>query len=200
VLLVDGSVIDLYAGTEMDLSELAAGDDALRVRAQVAAGRTYYRIQRILGIDDIFEVQTPSSAASVRGTAFAVEVLSPVVSYYACDEGTVLVRMGDQEVTLNAGDELYAVAGQDLLPEPQGSPEEQPGVALISPLEPPAAGSTVTVRGYTSAGSEVTVAGAPVPVDENGYFEAQVVAGSAPIIVEATRPGGNTVSVAIETR
>ncbi|GAB4478951.1 MAG: hypothetical protein Kow00124_24020 [Anaerolineae bacterium] len=195
LVLLDGSTVDLEAGAEVAVAELDLADDQYRVNLTVLAGRTYQRVQRVLGIDDTFTISTPSSAASVRGTEFAVEVLAPDSSYFACDDGQVAVSLDGSTAVLNAGEEVYAVVGEPLLPRPQGD-----GLTIISPTSPPAAGSTVDVRGYAPIGAAVRVAGQPVPVAANGYFEAQVTAGSEPIIVEATNGHDLIVRIEITTR
>ncbi len=195
LVLLDGSTIDLEAGSEVAVAELDLSDDRYRVDLNVLAGRTYQRVQHVLGIDDTFTISTPSSAASVRGTEFAVEVLGPDSSYFACDDGQVAVSLGSSTALLNPGEEVYAVVGEPLLPRPQGD-----GLTIISPTSPPAGGSVVDVRGYAPIGAAVRVAGQPVPVAANGYFETQVTAGSEPIVIEATNGHNLTARIEIETR
>ena len=198
IVLDDGSTIDLYDGADLTLTELGIGRN-YRVELDVAAGRTYHRVKRILGIDDIFNVTTPSSTASVRGTEFTVETLSAEVSYFACDEGTVAVTMGDQEVVLNPGEELVAAVGQPLEVKPKED-SSTTGLTIVSPLSAPEAGSTVSVQGFTAAGSSVTVDGQAVVVDGDGYFEIEVTAGEDPILIVSTDPSGQSVTAEISTK
>jgi hypothetical protein len=76
IRLLDGSTVDLAANTSVDVTELVITDDSYRVRLRMLAGRTVSRVVTVLGVADRFEISTPSSTASVRGTVFTVEVLS----------------------------------------------------------------------------------------------------------------------------
>jgi hypothetical protein len=67
-------------------------------------------------------------------------------------------------------------------------------------LQQPVAGQTVTVRGRTEPGAQVTINGQTVTADAAGNFELQVVAGTQPIHVEAVDGAGNRMSVEIETK
>jgi hypothetical protein len=198
IVLDDGSTVDLYDGADVTVAELELGK-GYQVEFEVLAGRTYHRVKHILGIDDIFKVSTPSSTASVRGTMFTVEALSADASYFACDEGVVAVMMGDQEVVLNPGEEVVAAVGQPLEVKPQAEATTM-GLTIVSPLSPPEVGSDVTVKGYTGAGSSVTVDGRAVVVNGDGYFEVQVTAGEDPIVIISTDPSGESVTAEISTK
>ncbi len=197
--LLDGSTITLYENTTLEVARLQVSGRAYHVRLDVLAGNIYNRVLRLLGTGDTFEVITPSSTASVRGTAFAVQVLSPEASYFACDEGQIAVRMAEQEVTVNAGEQVIAMQGEPLEVQPQ--PDVTPPLlTILSPLEPPLVGSTVAVRGRTEPGATVTVAGQPVEVDASGVFEVSLAVGADPIIIEAEDAAGNVVMVQITPR
>lgn len=197
--LLDGSSVTLYENTALEVTRLQVGERAYHVRLDVLAGNIYNRVLRLLGTGDTFEVITPSSTASVRGTAFAVQVLSPEMSYFACDEGQIAVRMADQEVTVNAGEQVIAVQGEPLEVQPQ--PDVTPPLlTVLSPLEPPLVGSTTLLRGRTEPGATVTVAGQPVEVDASGAFEVQLAVSADPIIIEAEDAAGNVVIVQITPR
>jgi|GEM_PF-1230511 len=197
--LLDGSTVDLLEDTQVTITELQSTDQATRFRLDVLAGSTYQRVQRLLGAGDMFQISTPSSTASVRGTAFAVEVISPEASYFAVDEGVVAVSLGDQIVEVQAGQEVTAMAGQPLEVREKRDPLA-PGLTLVSPVTPPAAGTVVTVSGYATIGSTVTVAGQTVTLDESGFFEIQVTAGAEPIVIVATSPSGETATATINTQ
>ncbi|MCA9935767.1 MAG: FecR domain-containing protein, partial [Anaerolineales bacterium] len=80
------------------------------------------RIMHLLGPNDKFDVRTPSSTASVRGTVFTVEVLSNTSSYFAVEEGIVQVTMGDEVVDVPAGFAVTAVTNQPLDLQPVEDP------------------------------------------------------------------------------
>lgn len=142
--LYDGSTVDLLPNTTIQVTELETNESTYRVRLNLLVGRTLSRVERALGLGDAFEIRTPSSTASVRGTVFTVEVLSPDSTYIACDEGIVYVAMGTAGAEVKAGMELTATSGQPLQvapqndSQPQAVPESQPDApsAITPTLEP----------------------------------------------------------------
>ncbi len=130
--LQDGSTVDLFANTTLEVSELLTTEDSYRVQLNLLAGRTVNRIIRLLGANDRFDVRTPSSTASVRGTVFTVAVLSPDSSYIGVEEGVVQVSLGDEVVAVQPGFEVTAVVGQPLTIQPLRQPFANPA------NEPPA--------------------------------------------------------------
>ncbi len=126
--LKDGSTIDLSGGTTLVVSELVNTDASYRARFRLLAGRAFSQVVHLLRPNDSFEIKTPSSTASVRGTQFTVEVISTEVSYYAVEEGIVRVTMDDLAVDVTAGHEVTAVVGQQLqvVPSNTSQPEHEP--------------------------------------------------------------------------
>ena len=112
--LQDGSAIDLEAGTVLTVSELVTNDDSFRARFSQLAGKTFSQVVHLLKPDDAFEIRTPSSTASVRGTKFTVEVQSEEATHFSVTEGVVQVTMGEQMVEVAAGYQVTAVVGQML--------------------------------------------------------------------------------------
>jgi len=137
--LYDGSTVDLFENSTLQVNELLTDEDSYRVRLHMLSGKTVSRVIRLLGVGDAFEVSTPSSTASVRGTVFTVAVLGPDSSFIACDEGVVHVEMGDLQADVVAGTELMAISGQTLQVVPQQ--EADPPVPPIAvPGNPPERG------------------------------------------------------------
>ena len=112
--LQDGSAIDLEAGTVLTVSELVTNDDSFRARFSQLTGKTFSQVVHLLKPDDAFEIRTPSSTASVRGTKFTVEVQSEEATHFSVTEGVVQVTMGEQMVEVAAGYQVTAVVGQML--------------------------------------------------------------------------------------
>ncbi|MBP7044320.1 MAG: FecR domain-containing protein [Chloroflexi bacterium] len=165
--LYGGSVVDLAGGTSLEVTELNTNENTYRVRLNLLAGRTMSRVVKALGIGDAFEIRTPSSTASVRGTVFTVAVIAPDATYFSCDEGVVHIVMGDQNVDIYAGEEVDAVVGRPLLVRLQTGPEPTAVPAPITRLAPtpqptPTAIPAPIVRGKSAdkAVSEVIVAAA----------------------------------------
>jgi hypothetical protein len=133
--LFDGSTVDLFENTSLQVTELQTSQDKYRVGLHMLAGKTVSRVIRLLGVGDAFKVSTPSSTASVRGTVFTVEVLGLDASYIACDKGIVWVEMDEQQVEVSAGFEVTATVGQPL--GVQSQTEEEPVIVAAAPVDAP---------------------------------------------------------------
>ncbi len=124
--LKDGSAIDLFGGTTLNISELVSNDISYRARFSLLAGKTLSQVVHLLRPGDRFEITSPSSTAAVRGTRFTVEVISTNMTYYAVEEGVVQVTMGEQAVDVAAGFEVTAVVGQQLQVQPSNTTDTPP--------------------------------------------------------------------------
>ena len=134
--LQDGSTVDLFGGTTLAVNELVTNDDSFRVQLSLFSGKTLNRVVRLLRNDDTFEVKTPSSTASVRGTVFTVEVQSEEMSHVAVTEGVVHVALGDQAVDVAAGFQVTAVSGQTMRVVPVTDPTASPTATATDTPEP----------------------------------------------------------------
>jgi hypothetical protein len=109
ITFLDGSELELDAGTEVELTLLQNGTDGgvVRVISQLA-GVTINRVEH-LGSDSTYQLQTPNVTAVVRGTVFLGrverdEAVGDVLEEsIALEEGWVDVRSGDQEERLHPG-------------------------------------------------------------------------------------------------
>jgi uncharacterized membrane protein YgcG len=129
--LQDGSTVDLFEDTTLAVTELVTSEENYRVRLGLVTGKTLNRVVRLLKPGDTFEIKTPSSAASVRGTVFTVEVQSAEASYVMVEEGVVRVTLADQSVDVQPGYQVTAVVGQPLRVVPSN------GQPTLSPTSPP---------------------------------------------------------------
>ena len=120
----DGSSVDLSENTQLEVQELATSDAQYRVRLKMLTGRTVSRVLRLLGVGDAFEISTPSSTVSVRGTVFVVQVLNATTTYVGCDKGVVWVVSGNQQAEVPAGQELIFTHNQ--APKIQPKPTQEP--------------------------------------------------------------------------
>jgi len=126
--LLDGSTIEIFENTELQIEDLNISADTFQVRFRMLSGKTINRVRRLLNVTDFYEVLTPSSTISVRGTIFTVDVISDLITYVSCDEGVVEVRTGNQLFQVKAGEEVTAIAGSNLViqPQPQSETPESP--------------------------------------------------------------------------
>lgn len=166
--LYDGSTVDLFEHTTLKVSELVTDESRFQVRLTMLSGRTVNRVVRALGVGDRYEVHTPSSTASVRGTVFTVDVLSDRSSHYSCAEGVVHISMNGQGVDIRAGEEITADLDQPLpggdrppVDPPVGPPEQVPG---HTPIGVPGNGNPPEGGGLPPGKANVPV---EVPGDEN---------------------------------
>ncbi|MCL4263824.1 MAG: FecR domain-containing protein [Anaerolineae bacterium] len=170
--LYDGSVVEIAGGSTLQISELVTNDKTYRVQLSLAAGRTLSRVVKLLGADDRFEIRTPSSTASVRGTIFTVAALSNTESYIAVDEGIVRVTMGGAFIDVRPGEAVMAVVGQPLTimntDEAPGSSNGAPAAApdLQTPAQPghtptPAASTVPRLSVTATLTPSVTATGIP---------------------------------------
>jgi hypothetical protein len=145
--LQDGSTVDLSGGTTLSVAELISTDDSYRVQLDLLSGRVLNRVVRLLKPEDAFEIKTPSSTASVRGTVFSVEVQANDVSHVVVTEGVVRVFVGNRGVDVPAGFQITAIVGQPLrtvpiaaapanTPAATEAPSRAPTAAAV-PMQPP---------------------------------------------------------------
>jgi hypothetical protein len=90
IVFFKSSIIRLDSNTEVNLQEMIQNADGANVKINQNAGRTWNSISKISGIDN-FEVQTPTTVASVRGTAFVVIVDTNGTTYYGVEHGVLNV-------------------------------------------------------------------------------------------------------------
>jgi hypothetical protein len=112
--LLDGSTVDLFSNTVVEIGELQTTPETFQFRLDMLAGRVLSRVVSLLDVEDRFEISTPSATASVRGTVFTVQVIDEETTFVACEEGFVVVTMGGEEVEVRAGEEVTAQMGLPL--------------------------------------------------------------------------------------
>ena len=90
VVLFESSIIRLDNNTEITLIEIITEAGKTTVTIQQNAGRTWNTVLKVSGIDD-YEVQTPTTIASVRGTSFDVLIQSINLTDVGVGRGVVLI-------------------------------------------------------------------------------------------------------------
>lgn len=85
IILFQTSVVRLDSNTEITLEELIR-EEKTSVTIQQESGRTWNAVNKISGIDN-YDVQTPTTVASVRGTGFVVIVQENGSTYYGVSHG-----------------------------------------------------------------------------------------------------------------
>jgi len=92
IVLFESSIIRLDSNTEVTLQELIQQEGETSVTINQNAGRTWNTVSKMSGIDN-YDVQTPTTVASVRGTAFVVIVESNGTTYYGVSHGILNVSI-----------------------------------------------------------------------------------------------------------
>ena len=90
VILFRSSIIRLDSNTEITLQEILQKEGENSVKIEQDTGRTWNTISKISGIDN-YEVQTPTTIASVRGTSFDVKVYASGITDVSVVDGNVTV-------------------------------------------------------------------------------------------------------------
>jgi len=90
IILFESSIIRLDSNTEITLKEIITDADRTSVTIQQDAGRTWNTVLKVSGIDD-YEVQTPTTVASVRGTSFDVYIKDDNITDVGVVRGVVTV-------------------------------------------------------------------------------------------------------------
>ncbi|HUQ42126.1 MAG TPA: FecR family protein, partial [Candidatus Limnocylindrales bacterium] len=91
----EGSTVTIEPSTELTINSAATlADGGTVVVMTQAAGRTWHVVTKLIGGTSKYEVKTPASTASVRGTEFEVnsDATSTTVS---TTEGTVMAQVDD---------------------------------------------------------------------------------------------------------
>lgn len=143
----EGSTVRLEPATEVVIEALASTSDGGSVVAvwQVA-GRTWHVVTKLITGGSRYEVRTPSSTASVRGTVFAVDVgvdASGPTATVTTSEGMVLhVADALGAVRVGAGEQSIAFAGRPVQPA-RAAPASTLREAPARPDRTPGAGARV---------------------------------------------------------
>jgi hypothetical protein len=122
--LIDGSTVDLFENTQLAVTDLEISSDRYVVSLRQFSGRTLNRVAHLMGVEDRFEIRTPSSTASVRGTVFTVVVENEYVTVVETDEGTVVMTARGVSVDVTAGMKVTTSPDGTLEVVPQDDDQE----------------------------------------------------------------------------
>jgi hypothetical protein len=118
LILFKSSIIRLASNTEVTLKEVLEVAGETSVTLQQDAGRTWNTIAKMSGIDN-YEVQTPTSVASVRGTSFDVYIHADGNVTISVVNGTVNVTDIDEIIfTIEVLENLSVTIDPDQMDEP----------------------------------------------------------------------------------
>ena len=92
VILFESSIIRLDSNTEITIEQIIQEEDEINVKIIQDSGRTWNTVAKISGIDN-YEVHTPTTVASVRGTSFDVNI---------SDDGNTTIGVGNGTVKVSS--------------------------------------------------------------------------------------------------
>lgn len=118
----------LYADPETRFKLIdTSGKKGSTIKIQMEAGSTLHELTEKLGAGDVYEVETPNSTMSVRGTTFRVTVYRTAANvYYTLTEvtnGSVVVKLKDDSGQYT-GEEATIQPGESALMREEGNRSE----------------------------------------------------------------------------
>ncbi len=105
IIFSNGSVARLDSATSVDLSDYQSLKQSVKIKLYLNGGNLWSRVQRLLDVENEYEVKTSNTVAVVRGTAFNVswlnnqtriDVLNNKVNVAAVDVQTGQILPGGQ--------------------------------------------------------------------------------------------------------
>lgn len=113
VVLFESSIIRLDSNTEIVLEEIIIEAEGTTVTIQQNSGRTWNTVLKVSGIDN-YDVQTPTTVASVRGTTFDVNIEALNMTNVGVGRGVVIIQkiidntiVGSIELKMNEAVSIY---------------------------------------------------------------------------------------------
>ena len=92
IIFSDNSLISLDKNTQIEIEEYENSENSFEIKINQFLGRTWSRIERLIGKDSDYEVETLNTVASVRGTSFGCDIEGDVTFCYVTD-GEVQLRL-----------------------------------------------------------------------------------------------------------
>ena len=137
VTFFEGTTLQVEPGSDIALQAVTGvAGQATTIRLQQLVGVTWARVVAFTDASSRFEITTPTSVASVRGTVFRVAVLpDPATGRLQTEvqtqEGVVAVAAAGQEVLVPSGQQT--VVGEQRPPQPPRPVPLAPGPPKLSP-------------------------------------------------------------------
>lgn len=155
----EGSTVSVEPNSELTIEDASAyADGSTVVVMQQTFGRTWHVVTKLITGNSKYEVKTPASTASVRGTAFLVDS-DAEHTVVTTTEGTVVARVVDPERSGRTVD----------VPVPAGKTHEQKKNARPAPAATaPEPERTVTVTLDDQNSLVIDTMGRANGIDKNG--------------------------------
>jgi hypothetical protein len=203
VTFLDGSTVEIEPATMITVVQAtAAASGAITIQLEQAMGRTWSSVQKLARPDSKFELRTPATTATVRGTGFVTDVLASGATTVATADGIVEVSAQGTTVVVPAGS--LTTVQPNAAPSPPGpAPRAQNTLrfGLHSPAHLVVVDAFGRACGIVPAGPTLvrqipgclaTEAG----IDPQLVDLPNAVAGIYSIVIETIAPGGDFVATA----
>jgi VCBS repeat-containing protein len=120
VTFLDGSILELEAGTEIEIVslEISTDTDTKTITLQQTIGTTISRVTKLLGTASSYAIETPTGVASVRGSILIVRIIEGGTTLATNQEGDISFSAQGVELQIPEGETCIGIAGQppDLVP------------------------------------------------------------------------------------
>lgn len=142
--LQDGSTVRLGPSTEVTLDQMDRFLFGTRiVRITQWGGETSHKVEPNRKASSLYEVRTPASTVTARGTAFTVQVQADLLTWVDVTEGAVDVTGAQEIVSLETGQTTSVAVDQ--VPEEPAFLLSGEGILTISGERWTVAGESITV-------------------------------------------------------
>jgi len=113
ITFFDGSTLELEPSTMVQVGTASPNaNGSITIEIAQSLGRTWTSVQKLTRADSKFEIKTPTSTATVRGTGFLTEVLASGETTVLTTDGTVAVSAQGQTVLVTQGQQTTVRPGQ----------------------------------------------------------------------------------------
>ena len=114
---LDGTIIDLEAGDEIEVASLhvSAGNGSNIIEIKLTIGSIIFRVNKIIDPASRYEVETPTGTVAIRGSAVQVSVIEDGTTWATNLEGDI--------VAIAQGVELQVPEGRRCIISPDQPPE-----------------------------------------------------------------------------
>jgi hypothetical protein len=153
ITFFEGSTIELKAGTQIEVAELAiadSGSTTILIKQQI--GETINRVKKLADPASRYEIETPAGVAAVRGTVMYVMVAENAETTVISQEGFISVIAQGVEVKVPEGTQCFIISGQ-----PPSTPVPIP-TPTPTPTPPPLSGGGGGAPVVEPTGSAIAVA------------------------------------------
>ena len=197
ITFFDGSTLELEPSTTTALNTAAANaNGSIRIEIDQIVGRTWASVQRLTRADSKFEIKTPTSTATVRGTGFLTEVLASGDTTVQVTDGIVEVSARGLIVVLTQGQQTTVRRNEaPAAPAPMPAPATTLRFGMHSPANLVVIDPLGRSCGISSSGATIVrhVPGcaASAPGTEPQLIELpNAVPGTYRAVITSIEPGG----------